>query len=63
VFPRVVLGEAALRRAVEESHTGDLPTFESMLVADEDDKVFVNYLGDLPYFVEEVHDAVRALSQ
>ena len=63
VFPRVVLGDGALRRAVEESHDGDLPTFESMLVADEDDEVFVNYLGDLPYFVEEVHDAVRVLEE
>jgi len=63
VFPRVVLGDGALRRAMEESHDGDLPTFESMLVADEDDKVFVNYLADLPYFVEEIDEAIRALEQ
>lgn len=63
VFPRVVLGDGALRRAVEESHDGDLPTFESMLVADEDEKVFVNYLADLPFFEEELNEAMTALSE
>jgi hypothetical protein len=61
VFPRVVLGDAALTRAVEESLTGDLETFESMLVVDEDEKVFVNYLGDLPYTIEEEQDTIEPL--
>lgn len=61
VFPRVVLGDSALTRAVEESLTGDLETFESMLVVDEDEKVFVNYLGDLPYTVEEEQDTIEPL--
>ena len=63
LFPRVVLGEAALRRAVEESHDGDIGTYESMLAVDEDDNIFVNYLGDLPYTVEEERDTIEPLKE
>jgi hypothetical protein len=62
VFPRIVLGHAALERAVGECHTGDLGTYESMLAVDEDDQVFVDYLGDLPYTVEEERDTVEPLT-
>lgn len=63
VFPRVVLGTAALARAVRESHDGDIEVYESMLVVDEDDNVFVNYLGDLPYTVEEERDTIEPLEE
>ncbi len=61
IFPRVVLGDEALKRAVGESVMGDLSTYESMLAVDEDERVFVNYLGDLPYSVEEERDTIEPL--
>lgn len=62
-FPRVVLGESALQRAIEESHDGDIETYESMLAVDDDDNVFVNYLGDLPYTYEEERDTIVPLER
>jgi hypothetical protein len=61
IFPRVVLGGAALKRAVGESLVGDLSTYESMIAVDEDEQVFVNYLGDLPYSVDEERDTIEPL--
>ena len=61
--PRIVLSNAAVRRAIEEVFDGELQTYASMLAVDEDDEVFVNYLGDLPYTVEEERETIEPLEE
>lgn len=60
-WPRIVLGDAALARMKAESATGDMGTYRAMLVRDEDERIFVNYLGDLPYTWEELDETLKPL--